>query len=112
MKDKKIYLLLYNGSVQYAARNIKNLWVSICTMCSQINQKMPVGYEQVTRILNEHPSFVHSPCHGHAWEIVSRDVLYTKRKKKNGNTTPEELVNEDQSYNTKSLTQQPKTITQ
>src|SRR3990170_770011 len=93
MNHPTVYILLYNGSVQYAAKNVKNLWVSICAMCDAVNQPMPLSYVQVTRILNDHISYTHATTHGHAWEIISRKLLYTRRKRENGVTTPPELIN-------------------
>jgi len=101
MNQPKIYLLLYNNAVQFASKDVKCLAVALQRMAMAINQQPGTGYVQITRVLNEKGSYFHSPCVGHSWEIIHRELLYTRRKKRpavqhckvdtNNNLTPKSL---------------------
>ena len=93
MKTKTVYILNYNGIVQYPSKDLKALWASLCQMVTRVNLPLPIGYPQLTRIMNECHSYNYIPAQGHAWEIIEREYLYTRRKKKNGNTAPEAVTN-------------------
>jgi len=82
MKAASIYILLYNNSVQFASKDIKCLAGALQNMAAAINQAPGLSYVQVTRIIKEKHSYFHAPTVGHAWEIISRELLYTRRRKR------------------------------
>jgi len=96
MKPQTTFILLYNGNVQYPSFDIKVLWGAMCKMVTAIGQPLPHSYVQVTRIVNDKHSYVHSSSHGHCWEIIERPFLYTRRKSRRGNTTPASIHNTNQ----------------
>jgi len=79
MKDKSIYLLLYNGVVEQASRDLKNLHTILCLMCQRASVELPLSYVQVTRNMAVNTSFIHLPSQLHKWEIISRKLLFTRR---------------------------------
>lgn len=81
MKEKSIYILLYNGIVEMASRDLKNLHTILCLMCQRASQPLPLSYVQCTRNMAEKTSFIHLPDQRHQWEIIERVLLFTRRKK-------------------------------
>src|SRR3989304_10255569 len=94
MKDKSIYLLLYNGVVEQASRDLKNLHTILCIMCQRASVPLPLSYVQVTRNMATNTSFIHLPSQLHKWEIISRKLLFTRRtgRKSPGSTILNELA--------------------
>src|SRR3990170_314402 len=92
MKTPTCYILIYNGVVEQASRDLKNLHTIMCLMSQRAGVELPLSYVQATRIIAEKKSFIHLPTQLHKWEIISRELMYTRRKKKQGNTTPETIT--------------------
>jgi len=94
MAQAKVYILNYNGAVQFASKDVKALWGVICKMAQSINLPLPHSYVQVTRTLNESGTYIHSPGHNHAWDIITRELLMSRRsgKKKFIENAREELT--------------------
>lgn len=80
MKTQKVYILLYNNSVQIASKDLKILAMTLEVQCTSRNMPAGHSYVQVTRIIHEKQSYMHSPAVGHTWEIIHRELLYTRRK--------------------------------
>ena len=82
MKKGIVYILIYNNNVQYASKDIRSLHGAMELMCSALPTNYPLSYVQVTRILNEKSFYIHTPAFGHQWQIIERELLYTRRKKR------------------------------
>jgi hypothetical protein len=82
MKKSSVYILIYNSNVQYASKDVKSLHGAMDVMCNALPVERPLSYVQVTRILNEKSFYIHTPAFGHQWQVVERELLYTKRKKR------------------------------
>ena len=82
MKKQIVFILLYNNSVQYASKDVKCLVGALQLLCQKINVDSGLSYVQITRIINEKHSYFHAPVIGHCWEIIERELLYTRRKKR------------------------------
>jgi len=82
MVPATIYLLFYNNSVQFASKDVKCLVGALQKMAVALNTLPGLSYEQITRTINNKGSYFHSPAVGHSWEIIHRELLYTRRKKR------------------------------
>ena len=79
MSQSKVYILNYNGAVQFASKDVKALWGVICKMAQTINLPLPHSYSQVSRTLITSGTYIHSPGHNHSWDIITRELLFTRR---------------------------------
>lgn len=82
MNNRKVLILLYNDAVQFPSFDVKCLHGAMVKMCEAINVPGPLSYEQVTRLMKEKCFFIHTPALGHQWQIIERELLYTRRKKR------------------------------
>ena len=82
MNKPSVYILIYNDRVQYASKDIKSLHGAIEVMCSTLNVPLPASYVHVTRLINEKSFYIHTPAFGHQWQVIERELMYTRRRKR------------------------------
>ena len=63
-----------------ASKDVKILWVIMQNLLSALGQPAPPSYVTITRHVNEHGTFVHGWAPGQSFEIITRDLLYTRRR--------------------------------
>ena len=60
MIQPKIYLLIHNGNVEIASKDVKVCWMVMCKLLQAISQPIPASYVTITRHINEHGTYVHN----------------------------------------------------
>lgn len=91
---KKVFILTRNGQVEMASKDVKILWKIMTSLLSALGQPAPESYVTITRHINQHGTFVHCWAPGQSFEIITRDLLFTRRasRKKLEENAREELA--------------------
>jgi hypothetical protein len=92
MNRKPIFIVTRNGQVEIASKDLKFAYMILQKLAAATGKPALLSYMQITRIMNEHNTFVHQYAPGASLEIITRELLYQRRS--NRKKRQEELQEE------------------
>jgi len=94
MKAPQVYIVTRNGVVEIATKDLKFAYTILQKLSTAVGKPALLSYVQVTRIMNEAGTFIHQWAAGQSFEIITRELMYTRRgtRKRSIENAREELA--------------------
>jgi len=79
---QEVFILTRNGAVENASKDLKFSYALLQKLSTALGKPCVLSYVQVWRIMNERKTFVHQLSPNNSIEIITRELMYTRRKKR------------------------------